>query len=73
MVIQDEEGIPLGSQSFGWFYPDTGFDMLADMVETKPNLIKFIKVITDMGTTLTIEEFLRMFDGEDGLQIRRKT
>jgi hypothetical protein len=73
LVVPEEDGILLGTQSFGWFYPETGFDLLAEMVEKEPNLIRHIKIITDLGMVLTIEEFLRIFDAESGIRIRRKT
>lgn len=73
LVMPGQPDVFMGTQSFGFFYPDTGFDMLIDLSETKPELIKFIKIITERGIQLTTEDFLRLFEGEDGLKIRRRT
>ena len=63
----------LGTQSFGFFYPCQGFDILIDMSETQPELIKFVKIVTEQGMQYTVEDFLKLFEGEESLQIRRKT
>ena len=65
--------ILLGTQSFGFFYPEQGFDMLVDMVKTKPELIKFVKVIMESGIQYTVEDFLNLFEGEEALEIRKRT
>ena len=65
--------MPLGTHSFGFFYPDTGFDFLTDIADKKPELIKFIKIITERGMTYTVEDFLNLFEGENRIQIRRSS
>jgi hypothetical protein len=63
----------LGTQSFGFFYPCHGWDMMCDMAEKQPDLIKFVKIVTEHGIQYTVEDFLKLFDGEEALQIRRQT
>ena len=73
VMPDDEEGIMLGTQSFGFFYADAGFDFLSDLAENQPELIKFVKIITDRGLQYSVEDFLRLFEGEDCLQMRKRT
>ena len=63
----------MGSQSFGFFYPEHGFDMLTNLVETKPELIEFIKIVTEQGKYYTVEDFLMLFEGKFAIKIRRWT
>ena len=72
LVIPNESPILLGEQSFGFFYADQGFDILTNLMDKKPKLIEFIKIVTEQNVTYTVEEFLDLFE-EGGLQMRRQT
>jgi len=69
----EKYNILLGTQSFGFFYPEPGLDFLTDMAAKNPELIKFIKIITERGLQYTVEDFLNLFEGEEHLEVRRRT
>lgn len=76
LVLNEKDApIPIGEQSFKKFYPDVGFDFLQYLVKRDAsrgtNLIKFIKINKDDGKTLSIDEFLSLFEGSEGLKICR--
>ena len=48
----------LGDASFGTFYSGQAFKTLTKIIEKDPEALDKAKVITDMGSKLTITEFL---------------
>ena len=68
-----DEPILLGSQSFGFFYPQQGFDLLVDLSERKPELLQYVQIVTDKGVVIQVEDFLGIFEGEEKITIRRRT
>lgn len=75
MITPDDtsEKILLGSQSFGFFYPDQGFDLLVSLSEKKPRYLDYIQIVTDKGIVVSVEDFLGIFEGEEKITIRRRT
>jgi len=48
----------LGDESFGTFYSGQAFKTLTKIIEKDPEALDHARVITDMGSKLTITEFL---------------
>ena len=48
----------LGDASFGKFYSGQAFKTFKHIIENEPEQVENITIITDMGTKLTITEFL---------------
>jgi len=48
----------LGEESFGTFYPSTGFIMLNRIINDKPELLETIKILDEQKKSHTITEFL---------------
>ena len=48
----------LGDESFGTFYSGQAFKTLTKIIEKDPEALEDARVITDMGSKLTITEFL---------------
>lgn len=54
---------------FGVFWAGTGLAKLMAMVDKRPELLEFIKIKTDTGITLKLDEFL---DKIQKLKVRRQ-
>jgi hypothetical protein len=54
---------------FGVFWAGTGLTKLMAMVDKKPELLELIRIKTDSGLTLTLEEFLTKIQK---LKVRRQ-
>ena len=54
---------------FGVFWAGTGLAKLMAMVDKKPELLEFIRIKTDTGLTLKLDEFL---DKIKKLKVRRQ-
>tara|TARA_R100001377_G_scaffold30565_1_gene16663 strand:+ start:2118 stop:2348 length:231 start_codon:yes stop_codon:yes gene_type:complete len=48
----------IGTESFGSFWPDQGLQALMNVVQDNPEELLNIEIKTDMGTVLSVEEFL---------------
>jgi hypothetical protein len=48
----------LGEQSFSTFYAGTGFRVLRKIIDSHPNIIDEIRIISDKGKHYTVETFL---------------
>ena len=48
----------LGEESFGTFYPSTGFIMLNRIINEKPELLESIKILDDHKNSYTLTKFL---------------
>jgi hypothetical protein len=60
----------LGEESFGKFYPSHGFDALHKIIHEHAELLSESKILTDMGTELTITKF---FDVLEKLHIQKSS
>jgi len=62
-VIPDEsDPILIGETSFSSFYADCGLDILYNIVNHGPELLKQIKIKGEMGNPFKIEDFLDILD-----------
>ena len=48
---------------FGVFWAGAGLKILMKMVDSKPEMLPDVKIKTDKGKTLTVEEFLTEIKG----------
>ena len=48
----------LGEESFGTFYPSTGFIMLNRIINDKPELLESIQTLDDHKNSYTLTKFL---------------
>ena len=48
----------LGEESFGTFYPSTGFIMLNKIINDKPELLESIQILDDHKNSYTLTKFL---------------
>jgi len=48
---------------FGVFWAGAGLKILMGMVDNKPEMLPDVKIKTDKGKTLTVEEFLTQIKG----------
>jgi len=48
---------------FGIFWAGAGLKILMGMVDSKPEMLPDVKIKTDKGKTLTVEEFLTQIKG----------
>lgn len=48
---------------FGIFWAGAGLKILMGMVDNKPEMLPDVKIKTDKGKTLTVEEFLTQIKG----------
>ena len=48
---------------FGVFWAGAGLKILMGMVDNKPEILPDVKIKTDKGKTLTVEEFLTQIKG----------
>tara|TARA_B100000809_G_scaffold211632_1_gene215337 strand:- start:84 stop:323 length:240 start_codon:yes stop_codon:yes gene_type:complete len=48
----------LGEESFGTFYPSTGFIMLNRIINDKPELLESIQILDDHKNSYTLTKFL---------------
>ena len=60
----------LGEESFGKFYPSHGFEALHKIIHNDPESLTDSKILTDMGSKLTLTEF---FDTIKKLKIQKNT
>jgi len=68
--LDASESNVLGEESFGKFYPSHGFQAFHKIINTHAELLADCKIITDMGTELTITKF---FDTLEKLYIQKST
>lgn len=50
----------IGESSFSSFYSGTGFKVLKKIIDTKPELIPEVRIISDENKRFTVEEFLEL-------------
>lgn len=48
----------LGETSFKTFYASAGFKALVKIIESRPDLLEAVSIITDVNKRLTVDEFL---------------
>ena len=48
----------LGEESFGTFYPSTGFIILNRIINDKPELLESIQILDDHKNSYTLTKFL---------------
>lgn len=63
------ETVPLGSVSFGYFYPEHGFEILLNNLSHYESF----HIVNDQGENIEYGPFLDMFFGDKPLKIRQQT
>lgn len=70
-VLEIGGPILIGEESFGWFYPDTGWDTLVMIADEEPDMLFGTSIRQSNGKTITVQDFLDKFT-KKGLKMRRR-